>query len=64
MHFMILTDEDLTRFADYPLLPGITAMFMKTADQAAKLRSKVYFGCKHCVPNPRKLPGVGIEACP
>lgn len=49
---MILTDEDLIKFADYPLLPGITATLMKPTAQ--ELRSKVYFGCKHCIPNPRK----------
>lgn len=54
MQFMVLTDEELVKFSDYPVLPGITAMLMKTKEQAKKLRSKVYFGCKHCVLNPRK----------
>lgn len=51
---MTLTDEELVNFSDYPILPGVTTMLMKTDEQAKTWRSKVYFGCKHCVPNPRK----------
>jgi hypothetical protein len=61
MQFMILTEEDLAKFSDYPVLPGVTAMLMKADERAKKLRSKVYFGCKHCVPNPRKFLACGYE---
>lgn len=64
MQFMILTDEDLIKFADYPLLPGITAMLTKSTDQTIKLRSKAYFGCRHCIPNPRKPSALGNGSLP
>jgi len=57
---MILTDEELAKFSDYPVLPGVAAMLMKTNDKTKKLRSKAYFGCKHCVPNPRKFLAVWV----
>lgn len=54
MQFMILTDEELAKFSDYPVLPGIVTMLTRTNEEAKKRRGKAYFGCKHCVPNPRK----------
>ena len=54
MQFMILTDEELAKFSDHPVLPGVVKMLMRTNEEAKKWRGKVYFGCKHCVPNPRK----------
>jgi len=54
MQFMILVDEELVKFSDYPVLPGVTAKLMRTDGQAKEWRSSVYFGCKHCIPNPRK----------
>ena len=63
MQFMILTDEELVNFSDYPVLPGVTAMLMKTTEKAKGLRSKVYFGCKHCIPNPRKPSIVDMKTC-
>lgn len=47
---MILADEDHSKLADYPILPGVTAKLMQTKGW----RSTVSVGCKHCVPNPRK----------
>jgi len=56
MQFMILADEELVKFSDYPVLPGIAAKLVQTNDQAKEWRSKVSVGCKHCISNPRKSP--------
>lgn len=61
MQFMILTDEELVKFSDYPVLPGVVAMLMKADEEAKELRSKARFGCKHCVPNPRKSSAVWAQ---
>ncbi|KAF9653537.1 hypothetical protein BDM02DRAFT_1562337 [Thelephora ganbajun] len=52
MQFMILADEELSKFSDYPVTPGVTAQLMRTGEQTKEWRSKSYFGCKHCIPNP------------
>lgn len=54
MEFMILTDEELAKFSDYPVTPGITARFMRTDQQTMEQRRKPHFACKHCILNPRK----------
>ena len=61
MEFTILTDEELNNFSDYPVLPGVTAMLVKASEQAKAWRSEAYFGCKHCVPDPRKPQLCGHE---
>jgi len=54
MQFMILADEELVKFSDYPVLPGVTAKLVRTNDKAKEQRRKVRIGCKHCISNPRK----------
>jgi len=61
MQFMILADEELVKFADYPVLPGVTAKLVQANDQAKEWRSKVLLGCKHCISNPRKPSSVWVE---
>ena len=54
MQFMILADEELVKFSDYPVLPGVTAKLVQANDKAKEWRSNVSVGCKHCIQNPRK----------
>ena len=60
MQFMILADEELVKFSDYPVLPGVAAKLVQVNDQAKEWRSKVYIGCKHCISNPRKSSAVWV----
>ena len=60
MQFMILADEELVKFSDYPVLPGITTKLVQANDQAKKWRSRVLVGCKHCISNPRKYSSVWV----
>ena len=61
MQFMILADEELVKFSDYPVLPGVTAKLMQADGQAKEWRSSVYFRCKHCIPNPRESHTIWIR---
>lgn len=54
MQFMLLTDEELVKFSDYPAIPGITARLMQTNKQMKERRKNTCFACKHCVTNPRE----------
>ena len=60
MQFKILADEELVKFSDYLFLPGVTAKLMTADDQTKEWRSSKYFGCKHCIPNPRKSSAIWI----
>lgn len=51
MQFMILSDEELVKFSDHPVFPGVTAKLMRTDEQAKGWRNTVSVGCKHCIPN-------------
>ena len=62
MQFMVLADEELTKFSDYPVTPGITAQFTKTDQKTMEQRRNPYFSCKHCIPNPRKSTAMSVEA--
>lgn len=52
MEIMILADEELVEFSDYPVTPGITARLTRADKQMKERRSNRCFGCKHCILNP------------
>lgn len=54
MEIMILADEELVKFSDFPVTPGITAQLVRAEKQTKGRRSNACFACKHCVPNPCK----------
>ena len=60
MQFMILPDEELVKFSDYPVFPGVTAKLVEPSNQAKEWRRNVTVGCKHCISNPRKSSAVWV----